>query len=170
MGNLGDRLFFNDKNGKRLIEIIGSSLPYKKIKAKQSRRNFKMHKNKRKEYTMSDKCNINHQKVAVIGCGFVGSSIAFTLMQRSTFSEMVLIDANIKKAEGEALDISHGLPYSAPMEIYAGGYDDLADAALIIIAAGANQKREKQGLTLSTGTSAFSPTLFPSLKKETVGV
>lgn len=169
MGNLGDRLFFNDKNGKSLIEIIGSSLPYKKIKAKQSRRNFKMHKNKRKEYTMSDKCNINHQKVAVIGCGFVGSSIAFTLMQRSTFSEMVLIDANIKKAEGEALDISHGLPYSAPMEIYAGGYDDLIDAALIIIAAGANQKEGETRLDLIDKNLSIFSHIIPELKKRNCG-
>ena len=47
---------------------------------------------------------VNTRKVAVIGCGFVGSSIAFTLMQRSIFSEMVLIDRDRKKAEGEALD------------------------------------------------------------------
>ncbi|MDE6579019.1 MAG: hypothetical protein K2K41_00595, partial [Ruminiclostridium sp.] len=75
-----------------------------------------------------ESCRLKNRKAAVIGCGFVGSSIAFTLMQRSVFSELVLIDANRKKAEGEALDISHGLPYSAPMEIYAGYYDDIGDA------------------------------------------
>ena len=53
---------------------------------------------------------INIQKVAVIGCGFVGSTIAYTLMQKGTFSEMVLLDAAQGKAEGEAMDISHGLP------------------------------------------------------------
>ena len=54
---------------------------------------------------------INIQKVAVIGCGFVGSTIAYTLMQKGIFSEMVLLDANQPKAEGEAMDISHGLPF-----------------------------------------------------------
>ena len=49
----------------------------------------------------------NIQKAAVIGCGFVGSSIAFTLMQSGIFSELVLIDANRDKAEGEAMDLSH---------------------------------------------------------------
>lgn len=114
---------------------------------------------------MSENCNINHQKVAIIGCGFVGSSIAFTLMQRSTFSEMVLIDADVKKAEGEALDISHGLPYSAPMEIYAGGYDDLTDAALIIIAAGANQKEGETRLDLIDRNLSIFSRIIPELKK-----
>lgn len=114
---------------------------------------------------MSENRNINHQKAAIIGCGFVGSSIAFTLMQRSTFSELVLIDANIKKAEGEALDISHGLPYSAPMEIYAGSYDDLADAALIIIAAGANQKEGETRLDLIDNNLKIFSHIIPELKR-----
>ena len=59
---------------------------------------------------------INQRKAAVIGCGFVGASIAFSLMQRGLFSELVLIDANHRKAEGEAMDLSHGLPYAASME------------------------------------------------------
>ena len=62
----------------------------------------------------------NIQKAAVIGCGFVGSSIAFTLMQSGIFSELVLIDANRDKAEGEAMDLSHGLPFTHPMDIRAG--------------------------------------------------
>lgn len=83
---------------------------------------------------------MNPRKAAVVGCGFVGSSIAFSLMQKSIFSELVLIDANHAKAEGEAMDLSHGLPYAAAMDIYAGDYDDVGDCALIIITAGANQK------------------------------
>lgn len=51
---------------------------------------------------------VNSRKVAVIGCGFVGSSSAFALMQSGLFSEMVLIDADTDRAEGEAMDISHG--------------------------------------------------------------
>ncbi len=82
---------------------------------------------------------INLRKVAIIGCGFVGSSSAFALMQSGLFSEMVLIDNNHRKAEGEALDISHGLPFAKPMEIYAGNYDDIVDAAVIVVTAGAAQ-------------------------------
>ena len=74
---------------------------------------------------------INVRKAAIIGCGFVGSSIAFSLMQRGLYSELVLIDANQAKAEGEAMDLSHGLPYAASMQIYAGTYDDVADCAMV---------------------------------------
>ena len=83
---------------------------------------------------------VNIRKCAMIGCGFVGSSSAFSLIQSGLFSELVLIDANKAKAEGEAMDLSHGLPFARPMEIYAGSYDDLTDCGLIIITAGANQK------------------------------
>ena len=90
----------------------------------------------------------NPRKVAVIGCGFVGASIAFSLMQKGLFSELVLIDSNTAKAHGEAMDLSHGLPYTASMDIYAGSYDDIADSALIIITAGANQKPGETRLDL----------------------
>ena len=69
---------------------------------------------------------INTRKAAVVGCGFVGSASAFALMESGLFSEMVLIDYDNAKAEGEALDISHGLPFAKPMKIYAGSYIDLA--------------------------------------------
>ena len=83
---------------------------------------------------------LNYRKVAVIGCGFVGAASAFALMESGLFSEMVLIDANKEKAEGEALDISHGLPFAKPMQIYAGDYKDLSDAYVIVVTAGAGQK------------------------------
>lgn len=83
---------------------------------------------------------LNERKCAIIGCGFVGATTAYTLMQSGMFSEMVLIDIDKKKAEGEAADLGHGLPFHAPMDIYAGDYSDLSDCFLIIITAGANQK------------------------------
>ena len=96
----------------------------------------------------SDCIKTNLRKAAVIGCGFVGSSIAFALMQSSLFSEMILIDADTDRAEGEALDISHGTPFAKPMKIYADTYQDIADAAVIIITAGANQKPDESRLEL----------------------
>lgn len=90
----------------------------------------------------------NLRKVAVIGCGFVGSTTAFALMQSGLFSEMILIDADWDRAEGEALDISHGTPFARPMKIYAGTYQDLTDATVIIITAGANQKPDETRLDL----------------------
>ena len=91
---------------------------------------------------------VDIQKAAVIGCGFVGASSAFAMMKTGIFSELVLLDANHKKAEGEAMDLAHGLPFSRPMEIYAGDYPDLAGCALIVITAGANQKPGETRLEL----------------------
>ena len=75
---------------------------------------------------------VNFRKVAIIGCGFVGSASAFSLMQSGLFGEMVLIDSDHAKAEGEALDISHGVAFSKPMKIYAGDYDDLKNASIVV--------------------------------------
>lgn len=86
---------------------------------------------------------INNRKAAIIGCGFVGASTAFSLMHQGLFSELVLIDVNEEKARGEAMDLSHGRPYVDTSKIYAGSYDDVADCGLIIITAGANQKPDE---------------------------
>ena len=83
---------------------------------------------------------LNQRKVAMVGCGSAGAASCFALMQSGLFTEMVLIDAYPEKAEGEAMDIAQGLTFSRPMKIYAGTYDDLADAAIIIVTAAASQR------------------------------
>ena len=62
---------------------------------------------------------VNIKKCAIIGCGFVGATTAYTLINSTMFSQMVLIDIDRKKAEGEAADLNHGLTFASPMEIYA---------------------------------------------------
>lgn len=106
---------------------------------------------------------INIQKAAIIGCGFVGTSIAFSLVQKGIFSELVLIDANEKKAEGEAMDLSHGLPFTKPMEIKAGDYEDIADCAMIIITAGANQKPGETRLDLVHKNVEIYKSIIPKI-------
>ena len=110
-----------------------------------------------------DQNKVNLRKVAVIGCGFVGSSSAFALMQSGLFSEMVLLDVNRDRAEGEALDIVHGVPLTKPMKIYAGDYDDIVDAAIIVITAGANQKPGETGLDLVKRNVAIFKTIIPEI-------
>lgn len=109
--------------------------------------------------------SVNDRKVALIGCGFVGSSSAFALMQSGLFSEMVLIDVDRDRAEGEALDISHGLPFARPMNIYAGDYDDMADAAITVITAGANQRPGETRLDLVKKNVAIFKTIIPEIEK-----
>ncbi len=106
---------------------------------------------------------LNPRKVAIIGCGFVGSASAFALMESGLFSEMVLIDANKDKAEGEALDISHGLPFAKPMQIYAGGYEDISDAAVIVITAGAGQKPGETRLDLVKKNVGIFKSVIPQI-------
>ncbi len=108
---------------------------------------------------------VNLRKAAVIGCGFVGSATAFSLMQSGLFSEIVLIDADTDRAEGEALDISHGVPFSKHMKIYAGTYDDIVDAAIIIITAGANQKPDETRLDLVHKNVAIFRSIIPEIAK-----
>ena len=98
---------------------------------------------------------INYRKAAVIGCGFVGASIAFRFLQQGLFSNLVLLDANRDKAEGEAMDLSDGLPYGAAMEITAGTYDDITDCGLVVITAGVNQKPDETRLQLIERNAAI---------------
>lgn len=107
----------------------------------------------------------NVRKVVIVGCGFVGAACAFSLMQSGLFSEMVLIDASKEKAEGEALDISHGAPFAKPMKIYAGTYDDIKGAALIIVTAGANQKPGETRLDLVKKNISIFKSIIPEIKK-----
>ena len=111
---------------------------------------------------------MNNRKVAVIGCGFVGSATAFSLMQSGLFSEMVLLDVDQKKAEGEAMDISHGMPFAMPMKIYAGDYDDIADSAIIIITAGCNQKPEETRLDLVNKNIAIYRQIMGEIAKRDI--
>ncbi len=106
---------------------------------------------------------IRNRKVAVIGCGFVGSTTAYSLMQSRLFSEMVLVDIDEQRAEGEALDISHGIPYYSPMNIYAGSYKDAASASIIIITAGANQKPGETRLDLVQKNTEIFKGIIPTI-------
>ena len=108
---------------------------------------------------------VNSRKVAIVGCGFVGSSTAFALMQSGLFSEIVMLDADMAKAQGEALDISHGVPFSKPCEIYAGDYDDIADSSIIIVTAGAAQKPGETRLDLIKKNVGIFKSIIPEIAK-----
>ena len=111
----------------------------------------------------------NYRKAAVIGCGFVGASIAFRFLQQGLFSRLVLLDANREKAEGEAMDLSDGLPYGASMEITAGTYDDLADCGLVVITAGVNQKPGETRLELIGRNAAILKSIIGEITARPFG-
>lgn len=83
---------------------------------------------------------IDNRKVAIIGSGYVGASIAYALTIRDLASEIVLVDSDSKKATGEALDIQHGIPYMGTSAVRAGDYSDCKNCDLIIITAGRNRR------------------------------
>lgn len=103
------------------------------------------------------------QKAVMIGCGFVGSASVFALMQSGLFSEIALIDANTEKAEGEAMDISHGIPFARQMKIYAGDYDDVKDAGIVIVTAGANQQPGETRLDLVNKNVGIFKKIIPEI-------
>ena len=94
---------------------------------------------------------MNTGKVGIVGCGFVGSSSAFALMQGGLFSEIVLVDVDRQKAEGEAMDLSHGLSCApSRINIKAGEYSECKDADIVVITAGIAQKPGQTRLELAT--------------------
>ena len=83
---------------------------------------------------------VDNRKVAHIGTGMVGMSYAYAMLNQSACDELVLIDVNRKRAEGEAMDLNHGLAFApSNMKIYAGDYEDCEDADIVVICAGVAQ-------------------------------
>ena len=78
---------------------------------------------------------------------------------------MVLIDVDKNRAEGEALDIAHGMTFAEPMKIYAGDYSDVADAAMIVVTAGAAQKPGETRLDLVNKNVNIFKSIIPEIKK-----
>ena len=87
-------------------------------------------------------------RVAIVGAGFVGSTFAYALMLSGLTSEIVLIDADKNRAEGEAMDLNHGSSFVPPVKIWEGDYSDCKDADIVAISAGAAQKPDEKRLEL----------------------
>lgn len=104
-------------------------------------------------------------KVGLVGTGFVGASFAYSLMQQGLANELVLIDMDKGRAEGEAMDLNHGLPFVGPMRIYAGDYADLVGAEVTVITAGANQKPGETRLDLLVKNAGIMRAIIPEVVK-----
>ena len=87
-------------------------------------------------------------RIAVVGAGQVGSTFAYALLTSGLVGELVLIDVNRSRAEGEAMDLSHAVPLSNPMRIWAGDYADCAGADVTVISAGTAQRPGEARLEL----------------------
>lgn len=104
-------------------------------------------------------------KVAIIGTGRVGASCAYALQLRGLASEILLINANRQRAEGEAMDINHGSQFTKPVRVWAGDYKDCRDADIVVLAAGTSQKPGDTRLDLLKNNALIlERTLAPALK------
>ncbi|HVK03339.1 MAG TPA: L-lactate dehydrogenase [Armatimonadaceae bacterium] len=96
----------------------------------------------------ADAQNVGESRVAVIGAGNVGAATAYALLQSSHVREIVLVDSDREKAEGEAMDLSHAAPLGPPVAVSAGGYGEAARSAIAVVTAGAGGKPGESRLDL----------------------
>lgn len=102
-------------------------------------------------------------KVGLVGTGMVGASFAYALMQRGVANELVLVDLDAARAEGEAMDLNHGLSFVRPMKIRQGSYDDLVGCAVVVLTAGANQRPGETRLDLLHKNAAVFRDIVPQI-------
>jgi len=104
-------------------------------------------------------------KIAVIGTGMVGTSFAYALLIKGIVSEMALINRTRERAEGEAMDLNHGLTYATPMKIKAGGYELCRDAHMVVVTAGAKQEEGETRLDLAGKNANIVNKIVPEILK-----
>lgn len=104
-------------------------------------------------------------KVTIIGSGSVGSTIAYTLAVQGTANEIVMVDINVEKSLGEALDIRQGTPFCAPCSIYAGSYEDAKDSDIVILTSGLARKPGQSRLDLAQANVNITKSIIPQITK-----
>jgi len=105
------------------------------------------------------------RRVVIIGTGAVGSTYAYALMQSGLAEEIVLLDKNPDLAEGQAMDLAHGLPFVPAAGVRSGDESDLADAALVVVTAGAKQKPGQSRLDLLRVNAAIAQDIAGALER-----
>lgn len=105
------------------------------------------------------------RKVAVVGVGNVGATFAYALVLSGLVGEIVLIDVDHKRAEGEAMDISHAVPLTNPVRVWAGGYSDCTGADVVVVSAGTAQRPEESRLNLVRRNAEIFEDVIPRITK-----
>jgi L-lactate dehydrogenase len=111
---------------------------------------------------MQDSNPLTH-KISIIGAGNVGATFAYALLLSGLSSEIVLIDQNTSKAEGEAMDLNHAVPLAHPTRISSGSYKDCAGSAVTVITAGSAQKPGESRLDLVKRNAAIFKSIIPEI-------
>jgi L-lactate dehydrogenase len=102
-------------------------------------------------------------KIVIVGAGAVGASAAYALMIGGVAAEIVLIDVNEAKAEGEAMDLMHGSPFVRPVTVRSGNYPDCAGASIIVITAGSAQRPGETRLDLVKRNADIFGQMIPQI-------
>jgi L-lactate dehydrogenase len=102
-------------------------------------------------------------KVSIVGVGNVGATFAYALVLSGLASEIVLVDANERRAEGEAMDLVHAVPFAKPVRVQAGSYEDIAGSAVTVVTAGAAQKPGESRLDLVRRNDAIGAAIIPEV-------
>ena len=114
---------------------------------------------------MMNNYTLGNRKVAIIGAGYVGSSIAYALAIKDVAREIVMIDINHEKTDGEAKDIRHGLPSMGTADLYAGEYSDCADCDLIIVTAGRGRMPGESRIDLTNENVNIMRSVIDSIRQ-----
>src|SRR6516225_12335319 len=104
-------------------------------------------------------------KIGIVGCGMVGSTCAYSLVMSGVGREIVLADLNRARAEAEANDIFHAVPFAHPLMVRAGDYPDLAEARVVVIAGGVAQKPGETRLQLLQRNADVFRQIVPAVVK-----
>jgi L-lactate dehydrogenase len=110
-----------------------------------------------------DTSRSNSRRIAIVGAGAVGATLGYALMIRGQADELVLIDINRAKAEGEAMDLRHGLPFVRPVDVHVGDYADCAGADVVVITAGAASRPGETRLDLAARNAAIFRQIVPEI-------
>jgi L-lactate dehydrogenase len=102
-------------------------------------------------------------KIVIVGAGAVGSTFAYSLLIRGLAAQIAIVDVNRDRAEGEAMDLNHGLSFAYPTRIWAGDYSDCKDADVVVIAVDKGQKIEQSRLELAQGNFQIMKELIPNI-------
>src|SRR5262245_9647227 len=105
-------------------------------------------------------------KVGIVGSGFVGATAGYALLMQGVGREIVLVDKNTARAAAEADDLRHAVPFAHPLDVWAGGYEDLAGCRVVVLCAGVGQKPGETRLQLLKRNAQVFREVVPAILKQ----
>ena len=150
-----------EKTSKASVSPAGLGIPARKVHTIASTDDFER---------MDVEMFLNKRKIVLVGTGMVGMSFAYSALNQAVCDELVLVDIDKRRAEGEAMDLNHGVAFaSSSMKIYAGEYSDCSDADIVVICAGVSQKPGESRLDLLKRNAAVFQSIIGPITRSGFG-